>query len=417
MRKAAMGIAASFALALVCPAGLSLAEDEGYPTRQDVDYVYMEEPKTESENGIITEEEWAAYFPEIVASYHENADNSYTLDYLKDDSYLKNIYEDYGFAIEYNAARGHEYCLEDVQAIARPHPLSNCLTCKSADFTAIVMMLGRDEAYQLGFEETAERLTANVGCFNCHGNAAGNGGQLMLTHDYQIKNLWDLTDTIPAATLACGQCHIEYYFEPENKATNSPYSGSIEAMSPDAILAYYDESGFADWVQKSTGTPLLKTQHPEFETFLGEGGMHAPLGLTCADCHMATKRAEDGTVYISHKLVSPLSDPAILQTCAACHGDTDMAEKVHAVQAAVTARETEVGNALSEFKDRLAEAVSSGKYTEAELEEIRQIHRSAQWYFDFCYVENSEGAHNSSLAHYCLDKAEELIGEGNALFK
>ena len=391
------------------------AEETKYPTRDDVDYVYIQEPKTDSENGIITEDEWAEYFPEIVESYRANADNSFTIDYLKEDTYLSNIYEGYGFAIDYESARGHEYCLEDVQSVARPHPLSNCLTCKSADFTAMVMMMGED-AYSLDFEETASKLVTNVGCFNCHGNAAGNGGQLMLTHDYQIKNLWDLTDEIPAATLACGQCHIEYYFKPENKATNSPYS-SIEGMSPDAILAYYDEMGFADWTQESTGAALLKAQHPEFETFMGEGSNHALLGLTCADCHMATETADDGTVYISHTLVSPLTSDSILQKCATCHGDTDMADKVHTLQAAVTARETEVGTALSDFKDQLAEAVASGDYTEEELDEIRYVYRAAQWYFDFDYVENSEGAHNSTLANYCLDKAEELIAEGVGMFQ
>ena len=419
-RRAVIGAAAAIAIAafvILGPIRGTAAGDEGFPTRDDVEPVFVEEPKTNSENGIITEEEWAEFFPEIVASYQANSENSYTIDYLKEDTYLTNIYEDYGFAIEYNGARGHEYCLEDVQAIARPHPLANCLTCKTADFTALVMKLGEDEAYKLDFEETAANMVANVGCFNCHGNAAGNDGQLMLTHDYQIRNLWDLTDEIKPQTLVCGQCHIEYYFKPENKATNSPYGGTLESMSPEAILAYYDEIDFADWTQKSTGAKLLKAQHPEFETFLGEGGMHAPLGLTCADCHMAVEKAENGTVYISHKLESPLDNPALLQTCTACHGDTDMAEKVHGVQAAVTARETTTGFALSDFKDKLAEAVSSGKYTEEELDAIRKVYRDAQWYFDFCYVENSEGAHNSYLANDCLDRADELIEQGNGMFK
>ena len=59
--------------------------------------------------------------------------------------------------------------------------------------------------------------------------------------------------------------------------------------------------------------------------------------------------------------------------------------------------------------------MSSGKYSEAELDEVRQVYRQAQWYFDFCYVENSEGAHNSALADYCLDTAEAKIAQGLAL--
>ena len=36
---------------------------------------------------------------------------------------------------------------------------------------------------------------------------------------------------------------------------------------------------------------------------------------------------------------------------------------------------------------------------------------------DFVYVENSEGAHNSSLAKNCLDKSEKLVDEAMGLFE
>lgn len=94
-----------------------------------------------------------------------------------------------------------------------------------------------------------------------------------------------------------------------------------------------------------------------------------------------------------------------------------MAEKVHAIQDEVTAREKEVGQKLSDLKDALAAAVSGGEYTEEELDAIRALHRTAQWFFDYDYVENSEGAHNSALAKKCLDTAEETIDEAMGLFK
>ncbi|MBQ6146505.1 MAG: ammonia-forming cytochrome c nitrite reductase subunit c552, partial [Clostridia bacterium] len=52
----------------------------------------------------------------------DNKKNSYIVDYLDQDPYLKNIYEGFGFAKEYGSARGHEYTLEDVAKTARPHP-------------------------------------------------------------------------------------------------------------------------------------------------------------------------------------------------------------------------------------------------------------------------------------------------------
>lgn len=345
----------------------------------------------------------------IVASYKATAENTYAVDYLEQDPYLVNLYEGFGFAKQYDSARGHEYSLEDLANTARPHPLANCLTCKTADFTKLVQDQGVS-AYSLDFDEVMASMNVSIGCYNCHGDEA-DSGKLVVTHDYFTDKL-DMTG-IDAATLSCGQCHIEYYFEPDTKATTIPYTNKAE-MTPEAMLEYYDSMDFADWTQPSTGARLLKAQHPEMETYLN-GSIHANFGMSCASCHME-KATENGVSYTSHNLVSPLDSPAILDTCAACHKDVDMAEKVHAIQDQVTARETEVGNNLSAFKDKLAEAVASEAYTEEELNEIRTLYRHAQWFFDYQYVENSEGAHNSKLANSCLDQAAAKIEEGMKLF-
>ena len=168
--------------------------------------------------------------------------------------------------------------------------------------------------------------------------------------------------------------------------------------------------GFSDWYQSSTGARLLKAQHPEMETFLQ--GKHAAEGMSCADCHMEIKLNDDGTVYHSHELVSPLDSEAILESCAKCHGDTNMVQKVHRIQDQVMTREKEIGNKLSDFKDALAAANKAGKLSEEDLNAVRRLYREAQWFFDFDYVENAEGAHNSQLANHCLDTAEAKIAEG-----
>ena len=53
--------------------------------------------------------------------------------------------------------------------------------------------------------------------------------------------------------------------------------------------------------------------------------------------------------------------------------------------------------------------------TEEQLDEIRMLHRNGQWYWDFVFVENSEGAHNSQLSRDCLNKSEALIDQALAL--
>ena len=363
-------------------------------------------PTPANENGVITAEEWGEVFPEIYASYMENNDNTYRIDYLEEDPYLTTVYEGFGFAKDYTSAVGHTYTLEDVYNTERPHALANCLTCKTPDYTKLVNDMGED-AYTLDFEEVYAQMNESVSCYNCHENQAHNDGELVVTHSYVTAALGE-DSGIPLETLTCGQCHIEYYFAPDNKATSMPYD-SIEAMDPEAILAYYNEMGFSDWTQESTGTGLLKAQHPELETFLGAGSVHAAT-MNCADCHM-----EDRESYTSHNWQSPLESEIILATCASCHGDTDMVAKTKAIQEEITAREKETGEKLAELKTALAEAVAAGTYSEDELDAVRSKYRDAQWFWDFCYVENSEGAHNSTLSKRCLDNADALIAEGMEL--
>ena len=348
----------------------------------------------------------------ITDTMAQNAENSEAEDYLEQDPYLVNIYEGYGFAKDYKAARGHAYTLEDVTKTQRPHAKANCITCKTPDFTKMVNTEGV-EVYSRPFDDVMGQMTQAISCYTCHGDDKGNNGQIVITHSYVDKALGENASAIDPKTLNCGQCHIEYYFTPEDSETMMPYS-SKEEMTPEAILAYYDEKGFSDWEQPGTGTKMLKAQHPEMETFLAS--THATMGLNCSSCHMAEEKAEDGTTYHSHYLVSPLKSETLMATCASCHGSADAAKAlVTSTQEKVTARETETGNRLSELKDTLTAAVSEAKMTEEELDAVRKLHREAQWFFDFCYVENSEGAHNSKLSIRCLDTADEKIAEAMTL--
>ena len=348
----------------------------------------------------------------IADTMAQNAENSEAEDYLEQDPYLVNIYEGYGFSKDYMAARGHAYTLEDVTKTQRPHGKANCITCKTPDFTKMVNEEGV-EVYSRPFDEVMSQMTQAISCYTCHGDDKGNNGQIVITHSYVEKAMGENASSIDPKILNCGQCHIEYYFTPEDSETMMPYSDQA-GMTPEAILAYYDEMGFKDWEQPGTGTPMLKAQHPEMETFLPS--QHAQMGLTCSSCHMAEETAEDGSTYHSHYLVSPLKSESLMATCAACHGSADNARTlVASTQERVTVRETEVGNRLSELKDMLTAAVAEGKMSEEELDEVRKLHREAQWFFDFCYVENSEGAHNSKLSIRCLETSDERITQAMAL--
>ena len=383
------------------------AEEEAVRTAQVVE--------TGSGITVMSAEDWAEEYPEIYASYMANNDNTEIHDYTADYPMIPIIYEGMAFSKFYGSARGHTYTVEDVSSTGRPHALANCFSCKTPDFTAMVNEMG-DAAYTLAFEDVLAEVNESISCYNCHANT---GDELVVTHTYLSDAMGDDLQSVAPETLSCGQCHVEYYFAPGTKATTLPYQ-DLDTMTPDAILDYYnrtivDGQSFADYTNPRTGVRQIKVQHPEFETYMGEGSVHKDT-FTCADCHMGEATAADGTTYISHTWTSPLDNQALLEgTCAECH--TDLTGEVRAIQEETERRTYAVGYLLEGLTEKLVRAIESGEYTEEELNAIRAVARDAQFYWDFVFVENSEGAHNSALNSECLDKAEALANEAMGMFK
>ena len=362
---------------------------------------------------VCTAADWMSRYPDEYASYMRNEENDQADDYVEMYPFLPVIYEGNAFGKYYASARGHSFTVQDVSETGRPHGDAKCITCKTPDYTAMVNAQGNG-VYTMPFDEVIAQMTQPISCYSCHANT---GNELVVTHMYLADAMGEDVKEVAPANLSCGQCHVEYYFDGTNgSATTLPYT-SLAVMNPDDILAFYNEIGFSDYENPRTGTKQLKVQHPEFETFLGEGSAHAGL-LTCADCHMGVYPSKEGFgtgSYSDHYLVSPLEKPEILRdTCARCH-TSDVTALVRAVQEEIEGRTIEVGDRLVVLADTLAEAVASGKYTEDQLNEVRSLHRDARFYWDFVFVENSEGAHNSALSRQCLDKADALIGQALAL--
>ena len=364
---------------------------------------------------VLSANDWADEYPEIYASYMANSENTQIHDYTKDYPMLPVVYEGMAFSKFYGSARGHVYTVDDVTATGRPHALANCFSCKTPNFTAKVNELG-DAAYTIKFEDMLAEVNEGVSCYNCHANT---GDELVVTHTYLSDAMGEDLQNVAPETLSCAQCHVEYYFAPATKATTLPYQ-NLATMTPDAILDYYnrtivDGQPFADYTTPRSGVRQIKVQHPEFETYMGEGSVHKDT-FTCADCHMGEAVAADGTTYISHTWMSPLDNDALMSgTCAECH--TDLVGEVRAIQEETERRTYAIGYLLEGLTEKLVKAVESGEYTEQDLNAIRAVARDAQFYWDFVMVENSEGAHNSQLNAECLDKAEALANKAMGMFK
>lgn len=359
------------------------------------------------EAAVIPADEWAETYPNEYETWSLNSENAETVDYLEEYPYLNTLYAGNAFSKDYLSARGHAYTLEDVSATLRAPALANCLSCKTPTMNALISS-GEVGVYALPFEDVLALSEESVGCYSCHANS---GDQLVVTNTFLNDGVGDDVDSIDPSMLACGQCHNEYYFDPDTKATMLPHD-SIESMSPDAILAYYDEIGFSDYTDPQTGVEFIKVQHPELETVMGEG--FKMVGYTCADCHMGTATDDEGNEYTSHYFTSPLDNAELLENnCSACH--EDLAAEVEAIQTAVEERTNEIGYKLETLTNELAAALEAGSVSDEDFATIAQLDREAMFYWDFVFVENSEGAHNSALTNDCLDKAEERVDEALAM--
>ncbi|MBQ4652165.1 MAG: ammonia-forming cytochrome c nitrite reductase subunit c552 [Oscillospiraceae bacterium] len=363
--------------------------------------------------------EWAEKYPNQYETWALNSDNSVATDYLEDYPMLVTLYEPYGFSKDYMSARGHSLNLEDLLATKRigPNSMASCWTCKAPEFNNMVNEQG-ESVYSLPFADLIDKISEPISCYNCHANTPG---QLTVTHTYLTDAVGEDFENIDAASLSCGQCHVEYYFYPGTSATTLPYT-NLATMTPDDMLAYYNNGAnfpsgepFVDYTNPRTGVKQIKVQHPELETYLGAGSQHRNT-YTCADCHMGTEVSASGETFSNHYLASPLDNAQLIANeCSECH--TDLVSEVRELQADVERRTYAIGYELEFLTEKLAEAVAGGEYTEQELDAIRALARDAQFYWDFVFVENSEGAHNSELTYMCLNKAEALTNQALGMFK
>ncbi len=395
--------------------------------------VLSKEPDVEELKGddghihVLTSVDWKDTYPNEYATWAQNSENDGQTDYLEDYPYLVELYAPYGFSKDYMSARGHTFDLDDIRETLRVGEAtkSSCWTCKTPCMTAMVLEEG-DTAYGKPFAEVDGMMTETISCFNCHANSPMVDGKvnLVTTHTYLIAGVGKDFADIDAANLSCGQCHNEYFFNPnaEGNPVTLPHD-SLKTMHPDQILAYYNNpvwqmkdgvGMFYDFISTGTGVRQIKVQHPELETYLGAGSPHRDT-FTCADCHMGKVAAEDGE-YSSHYLISPLENQELLDNnCSKCHAN--LPREVGRIQKEIETRTDEVAWELVELNHQLTAAVESGAYTDEQLEELRLLARNAQFYWDFVFVENSNGAHNPTMARYCLDKAEKLCQQALELLK
>lgn len=378
---------------------------------------------------------------------------------LETDPKLKTIFNGYAFALDYRERRGHAFMLHDQRDTDRvklkPQP-GACLHCHASNVVAyrkagieagapgdaLESATGANGIAQIikGWEvlnpkpygDVTKLVDHPVACIDCHDPSSMQvrvtkpgfieGIRSLAKSEAPVPHLpsiekWRKTErkaeydpNVDASrqemrSLACAQCHVEYYFKGDEKRLTYPWHKGLKV---EQIESYYDEMKYKDWVHKDSGAPVLKAQHPEFEVW--SQGIHARSGVSCADCHMPYKR--EGAVKISdHQVRSPMLN--IARSCQNCHHyDTaEIQSRVDTIQA----RHKKLMERAEEAVVALINAIKAAKEagaTDEQLVTARDLQRKAQWRCDFMNAENSMGFHAPQECARILGESIDFARQG-----
>ncbi len=319
---------------------------------------------------------------------------------------LVRMWAGYAFSKDYREKRGHAYMLEDQMLTERQRVVQQpgtCLHCHASTVAAMRklgdgdLVRGFEALNAMKYQESATHVDGPIACIDCHdpqtlelritrpafleGIAAWKASQGVVDYDPNT-----MATRQEMRSYVCGQCHVEYYFSKGDRRLVFPWA---EGLGAEDALAYFDEIGFSDWTHAETGAPMLKAQHPEFETW--SQGVHARSGVSCADCHMPYVRVGARKVS-NHQVRSPMLQ--INESCQGCHRfpEDEIRPRVEEIQARHK-HLTEVAlDALVDLIDDIQAAAKAGA-PEAKLEAARGWQRRASFLVDWVDAENSTGFH------------------------
>lgn len=363
-------------------------------------------------------ETFSAPHPDQYQSWKATSEQSERVDALAEDPRLVILWAGYPFAKDYNKPRGHAYALTDVRETLRtgapktaedgPLPMA-CWSCKSPDVARVIVEQGEEGYFHGKWARGGPEIVNNLGCADCHNTASADftAGKpaLALSRPYATRAMesigkpFDKAGRFDQQSMVCGQCHVEYYFDGKDKAVKFPWD---KGTTVDDMEAYYDEIDFSDWVNPLSKTPMLKAQHPEYETW--SAGIHGKNNVTCIDCHMPKVQNAEGKIYTDHKIGNPFDN--FEQTCKSCH----IQDKA-SLQEVVAQRKKDINEIKLKVEDQLVHAHFEAKAaweagaTEAEMKPILTNIRHAQWRWDFSIASHGVHMHAPDVALRMLGTA------------
>jgi nitrite reductase (cytochrome c-552) len=370
-------------------------------------------PEFEPRNAI-----WGEQFRRQFETYLQTLDTTFASrwggarhrDMLEQHPEMVVLWAGYAFSRDYNQIRGHYYSVLDVHESPRTNvnQPGTCWTCKSTDVPRLMEEHGVAGFYGQTWRDLGPEVVNPIGCQDCHDPGTM---RLRITRPALIEAFERMGRNIEAAThqemrsLVCAQCHVEYYFRPDDNYLIFPWDE--RGIDADAQEQFLDDVGHVDWVHTLSRAPMIKVQHPDWELF--QQGIHAYRGVSCADCHMPFRR-EGGVKFTNHHIQSPLADVAA--SCMICHGGTEreMIDRVFDTQDKVYAIRHEAERSLAMLHIEAAAAWQAGA-TEAEMAPILRLIRSSQWRWDWTAASHGAAFHAPVEATRLLGASLSLSGE------
>ena len=372
---------------------------------------YINVPKTKISTFEPRNEVWGENYPREFQSYYGTADTTFRskyngntmIDMLEIDPRLVVLWAGYGFSKDYNQGRGHYYAVSDVQNTLRtgapksktdgPMP-ATCMTCKSPDVPRLMNKIGVAQFYTGKWAGLGAEIVNPIGCADCHDAETMN---LTITRPALIEAFERTGKDIKKAShqemrsLVCAQCHVEYYFD-KTVAEGANYLKFPwdNGYSAENMEEYYDNIEFSDWTHSLSKAPMLKAQHPGYETYLT--GIHAQRGVSCADCHMPYK-SEGGQKFTDHKMQSPLNN--IANSCQVCHREEEatLMTNVYDRQDKIIENRDKLEELLVRAHVEAKKAWDLGA-TEKQMQEILMGIRHAQWRWDYAAASHGGSFHS-----------------------
>ncbi len=349
---------------------------------------------------------------------------------LEEDPRLREMWAGYAFAEDFREERGHAYMLEDQEFTARQRVTNQpgtCLHCHASVYLPYQragngdLVKGFERLNPMPYFEARTLVEHPVSCIDCHDPATM---QLRVTRPGFLEGIrvlkaregirdYDVNRQASRQEMrayVCGQCHVEYYFRGPEKRLVYPWAKGLTA---DSILAYHDSTGHRDWTHATSGAPVLKAQHPEFELY--SQGIHARSGVACADCHMPYKRS--GAMKISdHHVRSPVLN--LNRACQTCHKwpEEELKARVTTIQDRTYQLRNMAMDAVLALTRDIAAQVGRDS-TVASVRVARDFQRKAQFLADFIEAENSMGFHAPQEAARILATAIDYARRGQVAIR